>query len=146
MLLTSWKTWLGLSVSLPLKFVVRCSLGTGINNLTFEDSEALNLVLPHAQQFDTQYSFYLFAASLFRNVSVYHEVYFSNLAIQTAPPAADTAALWNTMVNGLIDLAQYENAYASIMGTPYDKQSVFYSPFLFVRKSFLSGNASVHVS
>ena len=87
-----------------------------------EDSEALNLVLPHAQQFDTQNSFYLFAASLFRNSFVHHEVYFSKLAIQTAPPTADTALLWNIVVNGLIDLAQYDDAYASIMATPYDKQ------------------------
>jgi nuclear pore complex protein Nup160 len=94
---------------------------TGINNLTFEDSEALNLVLP-AQQFDTRHSFYLFAANLFRNTSVHHEVYFSNLAIQTAPPTADAALLWNTIVNGLIDLALYEDAYASIMATPFDKQ------------------------
>ena len=53
---------------------------------------------------------------------MHHEVYFSNLAIQTAPPTADTALLWNTVVNGLIDLALYEDAYASIMATPYDKQ------------------------
>ena len=97
-------------------------MDTGINNLTFEDSEALNLVLPHAQQFDTQHSFYLFAANLFRSTFVYYEVYFSNLAIQSAPPTTDTASLWNTVVNGLIDLALYEDAYASIMAMPYDKQ------------------------
>jgi hypothetical protein len=126
MLLTYWKAWLDLSVSFPSKFAVSDSFGTDISNLTFEDSEALNLVLPHAQQFDTRHSFYLFAANMFRNTFVYHEVYFSKLAIQTAPPTADTALLWNTVVNGLIDLALYEDAYASIMATPYDKQWAFY--------------------
>ena len=122
MLVTYWNVWLGLSVRFPLKSVLSYSLYTGINNLTIEDSEALNLVLPHAQQFDTRHSFYLFAANLFRNTSVHHEVYFSNLAIQTAPPTADTALLWNTVVNGFIELALYEDAYASITAMPYDKQ------------------------
>ncbi|KAF8974708.1 nucleoporin Nup120/160-domain-containing protein [Flammula alnicola] len=94
----------------------------GISNLTLEDSEALTSVLPNTHPMDSQYSFYLFAADLFRNTFVHHEVQFSQLAIQVAPPGAETASLWNTVVKGLTDLALYEDAYASVMAMPFEKQ------------------------
>ncbi|KAF8165109.1 nucleoporin Nup120/160-domain-containing protein [Crassisporium funariophilum] len=94
----------------------------GVSNLTFEDSDALNSILPNSQPIDSLYSFYLFAAELFRNSFVHHEVLFSQLAIQVAPPGADTSRLWNTVAAGLTDLALYEDAYASVMAMPYEKQ------------------------
>lgn len=71
---------------------------------------------------ENEYSFYLYAADLFRNKSVQHEVRFSKLAIQVAPPGTDTTALWSTVVKGQTDLALYEDAYASLMLTPSDQQ------------------------
>lgn len=101
-------------------------LPTGISNLTLEDSDALISVLPLGHPFDSQWSFYVFAADLFRNTFVHHEVLFSQLAIQVAPAAAETASLWNNVVKGYIDLGLYSDAYASIMTMPFEKQSVFY--------------------
>ncbi|CAA7259487.1 unnamed protein product [Cyclocybe aegerita] len=77
----------------------------GVANLTYEDSEALSSVL----------------SNMFRDF-VQHEVHFSQLAIQVAPPGVDTAPLWNTVAKGLTDLALYDDAYASVMATPFEKQ------------------------
>ncbi|KAF8204833.1 nucleoporin Nup120/160-domain-containing protein [Pholiota molesta] len=94
----------------------------GISNLTLEDSDALVSVLPLGRQIDSQWSFYVFAADLFRNTFVHHEVLFSQLAIQVAPPGAETGSLWNTVVKGYMDLGLYSDAYASIMTMPFEKQ------------------------
>lgn len=99
-------------------------MATGISNLTLEDSEALSAVLPNSQTIDSQYFYYLFAADLFKNIYVYHEAHFSQLAIQAAPSGADTAPLWNTVVKGWTDLALYDDAYASAIATPFEKEFV----------------------
>lgn len=94
-----------------------------------EDAEALSSVLPSSQPpIDSLYSFYLYAANLFRNNFTYHEVRFSQLAIQVAPAGADTTPLWNTVVKGFTDLALYEDAYASAMAIPFERECVV-SPF-----------------
>lgn len=101
-------------------------LAIGINTLTQEDCDALVSVLPPGLPVDSQYSFYLFAAELFRQTFVSHEVHFSQLAIQVAPSGTDTAPLWTAVVKGLIDLGLYEDAYASVMAIPFEKESVFF--------------------
>ncbi|KAH9482452.1 Nuclear pore complex protein Nup160 [Psilocybe cubensis] len=111
----------------------------GVNNITLEDAEALSAVLPNSQLIDSQYSFYLFAADLFKNGYVYHEAYFSQLAIRVAPPSADTTSLWNTVVKGLTDLALYDDAYAAAMATPFENEKRELATQLAVR--MCEGNA-----
>lgn len=82
-------------------------------------------MLPSGHPIDSQYSFYLFAADLFRNSFVHYEVVFSQLALQAAPAGADTSPVWAAAVKGLVDLGSYEDAYASIMATPFEKQFVY---------------------
>ncbi|KAF9057494.1 nucleoporin Nup120/160-domain-containing protein [Panaeolus papilionaceus] len=94
----------------------------GISNLTLEDVEALSSVLTTAHPIDSQFAFYQFAANLFQNTVVQYQVHFSQLALQVAPDTADTSALWSVVVKGLTDLGLYEDAYASIMVTPFEKQ------------------------
>jgi len=87
-----------------------------------EDNEALAGVLPGAEIFYSDYTFYLHAASLFKSGSlVCHDVHFSQLALSVAHPEADTAGLWHSIIKGHIDLALYEDAYASLIACPYDK-------------------------
>jgi len=83
--------------------------------MTLEDSSALATVLPNSQVMDSEYNYYLFAAELFRNEYVYHEVKFSKLALQVSPAGVDTGPLWKTIVKGLADLGLYEEAYATFM-------------------------------
>lgn len=83
-------------------------------------------MLPSGHPIDSQYSFYLFAADLFRNSFLHYEVVFSQLALQVAPAGSDTSPVWSTVVKGLMDLGSYEDAYASIMATPFDKQFVYF--------------------
>lgn len=92
--------------------------------MTLEDSNALGAVLPNVQPMENEYNFYLYATDLFRNKYIQHEVRFSKLAIQVAPPDIDTTALWSAVVKGLIDLTLYEDAYATLMQTPSEKQCV----------------------
>ncbi|KAF9481999.1 hypothetical protein BDN70DRAFT_875624 [Pholiota conissans] len=94
----------------------------GINNMTLEDSDALTSVLPLGHSIDSQWAFYVFAAELFRNTFVHHEILFSKLAIQVAPSGAETSSLWNTIVKGYTDLGLYDDAYASIMAIPSETQ------------------------
>ncbi|KAF9569446.1 hypothetical protein CPC08DRAFT_678255 [Agrocybe pediades] len=105
----------------------------GINMLTLEDSEALLAVLPPGLPVDSQYSFYLFAADLFRHTFASYEVHFSKLAIQVAPPGTHTAPLWTAVVKGLIDLALYEDAYASVMSIPFEKEKLECATHLAIR-------------
>ncbi|KAG5654657.1 hypothetical protein H0H81_009905 [Sphagnurus paluster] len=94
----------------------------GDNTLPAEDQEALTRILPATELLDSQYFFYIHIANLFKlSVSVHQEVFFAQLAISVAPPNADTQSLWATVIGGLIDLALYEDAYASLMSTPYEK-------------------------
>ncbi|KAF9535022.1 nucleoporin Nup120/160-domain-containing protein [Crepidotus variabilis] len=94
----------------------------GIPNMTLEDAEALGAVIPSSHAIQTEYAFYLFAAELFHNVYLVHEVRFSQLAIQVAPSSSDTVPLWNNVVKGLTEQALYEDAYATVMQIPYDNQ------------------------
>lgn len=90
--------------------------------MTLEDSDALTSVLPLGHAIDSQYSFYLFAADLFRNTYIHCEVVFSQLALQVAPLGAETGSVWGTVVRGLMDLGSHEDAYAAIMSMPFEKQ------------------------
>lgn len=98
------------------------TFGPGITT-THEDFEALSSVLPAASTTQSEFSFYLHVSNLFKSdLLVQHEVHFARLAISTAPSNADTSFLWNNVIKGLLDLGSYEDAYASIMATPYEKQ------------------------
>ena len=46
------------------------------------------------------------------------------MAIQVAPADADTSPLWNVVAKGLTELGLYDDAYASVMATPFEKQLV----------------------
>jgi nuclear pore complex protein Nup160 len=102
----------------------RFYLGPGITT-THGDFEALSAVLPAASTTQSEFSFYLHVSGLFKSeLLVQHEVHFARLAISTAPSSADTSFLWSNVIKGLLDLGLYEDAYASIMATPYEKQCV----------------------
>ncbi|KAJ7929169.1 nucleoporin Nup120/160-domain-containing protein [Mycena leptocephala] len=93
------------------------------NALTPEDHEALSFVLPATDPFDTAFFFYLHASKLFKMASlVQHEVFFTQLALSVAPLDADTSSLWNTIIKGYTDLSLYDDAYSSLIATPYEQQ------------------------
>ncbi|KAJ7781667.1 nucleoporin Nup120/160-domain-containing protein [Mycena metata] len=84
---------------------------------------ALSFVLPATDPFDTAFFFYMHAAKLFKMASlVQHEVSFTQLALSVAPLDTDTSALWNTIIKGYTDLSLYDDAYSSLIATPYEKQ------------------------
>ncbi|OSX60529.1 hypothetical protein POSPLADRAFT_1066767 [Postia placenta MAD-698-R-SB12] len=96
------------------------SFGTDLS-LSVEDKEALAAVLPGAGFFASEFEFYIHVGGLFKGAgSASHEVYFTQLAISVAPPSTDAASLWHGVIRGLTDLGLYEDAYASLMSTPYD--------------------------
>ncbi|KAJ7122853.1 nucleoporin Nup120/160-domain-containing protein [Mycena epipterygia] len=93
------------------------------NALSSEDHEALSFVLPATDPFDSAFFFYLHTSKLFKMASlVQHEVLFAQLALSAAPPDADTSSLWHTIIKGYTDLSLYEDAYSSLIATPYEKQ------------------------
>jgi hypothetical protein len=90
--------------------------------LSREDSEALAIVLPGAELFDSEFPFYLHAAALFKSsLAVQHEVLFSQLALSVAPTGTDTTALWSSIITGNADLGLYDDAYASLISTPHEQ-------------------------
>ncbi|RDB20540.1 hypothetical protein Hypma_012453 [Hypsizygus marmoreus] len=92
------------------------------HSLSAEDQEALALILPATELFDSQYAFYVHVSNLFKACSlVQQEVSFAQLAISAAPVDADTSFLWHTVIKGCTDLALYDDAYAALMLTPYEK-------------------------
>ncbi|KAF5387735.1 hypothetical protein D9615_000062 [Tricholomella constricta] len=94
----------------------------GEHTLSAEDQETLARILPATELLDSQYFFYIHVSNLFKLSSwVFHEVLFAQLAISAAPPGADTSSIWATVINGLTDLALYEDAYAALMSGPYEK-------------------------
>ncbi|GBE89216.1 hypothetical protein SCP_1502240 [Sparassis crispa] len=89
----------------------------GVAALTTEDHEALAGVLPGAAFFQSVFDFDLHVAGLFKAVSVTSsEVVFSQLALSVAPPG-----VWYAVIRGLTDLGFYEDAYATLVSTPYEK-------------------------
>ncbi|PPR02464.1 hypothetical protein CVT24_002013 [Panaeolus cyanescens] len=94
----------------------------GTSNLTLEDLDALSSVLTAAHPIDNQFAFYQFASGLFQGTVVQYQVRFSQLALEVAPDTADTSPLWSAIVKGLTDLGLYDEAYASIMIMPFDRQ------------------------
>jgi nuclear pore complex protein Nup160 len=59
---------------------------------------------------------------VFKSASrVQEEVLFAQSAISVAPAAVDTTPLWYIVIKGLSELALYEDAYATLMSTPYDR-------------------------
>ncbi|PFH52564.1 hypothetical protein AMATHDRAFT_74048 [Amanita thiersii Skay4041] len=90
--------------------------------LSLEDQEALTVVLPTTNYFDSEFAFYVHAAGLLKqNLWINHEALFARLAISVAPTGMDTSALWFTVIKGYIELGQYEDAYSSLMCCPYEK-------------------------
>ncbi|KAG6919322.1 hypothetical protein DXG01_007455 [Tephrocybe rancida] len=86
-----------------------------------EDQEILVKILPATELLDSQHFFYTHVSNLFKvALRVNYEVSFAQLAISVAPPGADTSSLWSTAIHGLTELALYEDAYTSIMATPYE--------------------------
>lgn len=89
--------------------------------LSFEDAEALSSVLPAKALYDSDFSFYLEASTIFRsNGLTQHEVSFLRLALSVAPSQADTADIWYGLTRGYIDLSYWEEAYSSIIVAPFD--------------------------
>jgi hypothetical protein len=96
------------------------------SSLSLEDREALAAVLPGAELFDSQFSFYLHAAALFRAVCVTEfDVLFSQHAISVAPIGVNTSGLWQTVIKGLAESGLYDDAYAALMTAPYEKLCVY---------------------
>ncbi|KAI0829349.1 nucleoporin Nup120/160-domain-containing protein [Trametes gibbosa] len=90
--------------------------------LSFDDQEALAVVLPGEKLFSAQFDFYLHVAELFKTVlSTYHDVSFTQLALSVAPAGIDTIALWHGVIKGLTDLGQYEDAYTALVSVPYER-------------------------
>ena len=109
-----------------------------------DDREALSAVLPGAELIDSEYSFYIHAASLFKASSLVHqEVHFTQLALSVAPPYIDTSPLWQTVIKGFTDLGLYEDSYAALVSSPYEKQYVALYSALFTKPNFFEGNGSL---
>ena len=90
--------------------------------LVLEDKNAFSAVLPNASLLDSDFSFYLHLRELFRTASVtHHEVRASQLALSVAPPGDDTSELWYRVVKGLTELGAFDDAYATLAASPYDK-------------------------
>ncbi|KAH7916141.1 nucleoporin Nup120/160-domain-containing protein [Hygrophoropsis aurantiaca] len=91
------------------------------SGLSFEDAEALASVLPGGALFDSEFTFYLSASVIFKSSAhIQQGLSFAQLALSIAPPDAETEELWFNIIRGYIDLALYDDAYASITTTPYD--------------------------
>ncbi|KAG9317143.1 hypothetical protein JVU11DRAFT_1335, partial [Chiua virens] len=89
--------------------------------LSFEDMEALLSVLPDKAFYDSDFDFYLDMSTLLRSNGLkQHEVSFLRLALSVAPPEADTADIWYGLIWGYIDISSWEEAYSSIVATPFD--------------------------
>lgn len=105
---------------LHITLLISSSLGPE-SGLSFEDAEALSSVLPAKALYDSDFSFYLEVSTIFRsNGLTQHEVSFLRLALSVAPPEADTADIWYALTRGYIELSSWENAYSSIIATPFD--------------------------
>ncbi|KAI8984997.1 nucleoporin Nup120/160-domain-containing protein [Trametes punicea] len=90
--------------------------------LSPDDQEALAVVLPGEKLFSAQFDFYLHVSDLFKSaLTTYHDVFFTQLALSVAPPGIDTMALWHSVVKGLTDLGQYEDAYTALMSARYER-------------------------
>ncbi|KAG6833626.1 hypothetical protein H0H87_004253 [Tephrocybe sp. NHM501043] len=93
----------------------------GGHSLSPEDQEILAKILPATELLDSQHFFYIHVSNLFKMASwTQYEVSFAQLAISVAPFGVDTSSLWSTVIHGFTELALYEDAYASIMSTPYE--------------------------
>jgi len=111
-----------------------------------EGQETLAYLLPATELIDSQYSFCVHLSNIFKSAShVHQEVYFAQLAISVAPVDLDTSSLWYTVVKGLSDLSLYEDAYASLMSTPYEKLYGLSSSISILELKFMSLTGSVIV-
>ena len=97
--------------------------GTGPDGaLAPEDRDAFSAVLPNTSLLDSDFSFYLHLRELFRAASATHyEVRALQLALSVAPPGGNTSELWHRVVKGLTELGAYDDAYAALAASPYDK-------------------------
>jgi hypothetical protein len=92
------------------------------SSLSGEDSMALASVLPEALMFESQFTYYLHAAQLFKFAShTQYEVAFTQLALSMAPSGINTSLLWANIVNGYISMSAFDEAYASLIAMPYEK-------------------------
>jgi len=90
--------------------------------LALEDRDTFAAVLPNATLLDSDFSFYLHLRELFRAASAtHHEVRASQLALSVTPPGSDTSELWYRAIKGLTELGAYDDAYAGLAASPYDK-------------------------
>ena len=110
----------GLSILLPPRMLTPDPGPDGA--LALEDKDAFAAVLPNASLLDSDFSFYLHLRELFRAASAtHHEVRASQLALSVAPPGDDTFELWHRVIKGLTELGAYDDAYAALAASPYDK-------------------------
>ncbi|OBZ71774.1 hypothetical protein A0H81_08206 [Grifola frondosa] len=106
-LLPSWKAWLP-------ALAQQCTVARRLGGISC--GYAWRGALP------TEFDFYLHASGLFKAASVAcHDVFFMQLALSVSPPDIDTSGLWHGVIKGLTDLGQYEDAYTTLVSTPYEK-------------------------
>lgn len=98
-----------------------------MGGLSPEDEDALVAVIPSQRPLATQYEFYIDVTALFSKVhEVHHRVHFAQLALSVAPAGLSTSTLWKSVIHGLLDVGQYDDAYAAIVATPYRETYTFY--------------------
>jgi nuclear pore complex protein Nup160 len=86
-----------------------------------EDREALEMVLPATEALNSPFAFYMHVSQLFKGVSlVHHEVKFAQQALSVAPEDIDVSEVWYTVIQGFTELGLFQDAYSSLMATPYD--------------------------
>jgi len=79
--------------------------------------------MPSSETLDSAYAFYIHVSEMFKKHSlVYYEVLFAQLAISSAPLDVDTSSLRSTVIKGYTDLGMYEDAYAALIASPFNKQ------------------------
>ena len=90
--------------------------------LALEDRDAFAAVLPNSSLLGSDFSFYLHLRELFQAASAtHHEVRVSQVALSVAPLGGDTSELWYRVIKGLTELGAYDDAYAALAASPYDK-------------------------
>jgi hypothetical protein len=112
-------SWLLRTARYPLA-LKPCSPGRD-NALLLEDMQALKAMV----NVDSDFAFYKHVAFvIFKDTWTDWKVIFSQMALSVAPPNLEKTDLWNAVVDGNIDLGQYDEAYAALVAAPPDPSCV----------------------
>ncbi len=88
--------------------------------ISLEDREALAAVLPGTRLFLSDFEYYIHIAETFRAAGLTaYEVQYSRYALSSAPKGTNTLDLWAAMFKGYTDLGFFEDAYMTLITTPY---------------------------